>query len=344
MILALDISTDVVINVGVLYVIVVFMSLRFCDTRGVIIVALCCGVLTAIGWYLSSGNTWATAAITNRLLGLLALGFATFLGLRDRAAHIALQEAGMQLARANRVATMGELTASIAHEIKQPLTGIITDTYAASCWLAAEPPNVEGLKESLENIVSAAERASAVTDRIRALVKKEPMRKDSLNLNDVIAEVLFFIRNELQRNHISFQTRLASDLRPVIGDRVQLQQVLLNLILNAVEAMRELDVGRRQVVVTSTNDDSNGVLVMVRDFGKGLSADDRAKLFTAFYTTKPGGMGMGLKISRSIVERHAGRLSAIQNEGSGATFQMWLPIDSQAGSVASQLHRLKLDV
>jgi len=343
-IMALDFHTDADIDAGVLYIVVVFMSISFCDTRGVIIVALCCAILSLIGWYFSLGDIWGVPAIVNRLLGLLAVGFTTYLGLKDRMAQIELQEAWTQLSRANRVATVGELTSSIAHEIKQPITGIINDASVAMNWLAAQPPVLHDMKEALEGIVSAAERANEVMDGIRALVKKEPMRKVLLNLNDVIAEVLLLCHSELQRNRISVQTHLATDLWPVPGDRIHLQQVLLNLILNAVESMRESDAGRRKVVIISKNEGSNGVVVTIRDFGQGLSADDCAKVFTAFYTSKPGGLGMGLTISRSIVERHAGRLSAIQNEGSGATFQMWLPIDSQAGSVASQLHRLKSDV
>jgi len=336
LILAFDVSTDVDINAGVLYIIVVFMSLRFCDTRGVIIVTLCCAVLTVIGWYLSSGNIWGITAITNRLLGFLAVGFATYLGLRDREAHIALQEAWVQLARANRVATLGELTASIGHEIKQPLAAIINDARASLHWLAAQPPDLHEVKASLEMMISGAQRASDITDRVRALVKKEPTRKDSLNLNDVISEVLLFTRSDLLRNRILVRTHLASDPWSIPGDRIQLQQVLLNLILNAVEAMTESDASQRELVITSTNDGSNGVLVMVRDAGKGLSADDLANLFTAFFTSKPTGMGIGLSISRSIVELHSGRLWATQNERSGATFHVWLPVGSTASSAANE--------
>ena len=332
LILIFDICVDVDINVGVLYIIVVFMSIRFCDARGVIIVTLCCAVLTAIGFYLSPGNTWGTTAIANRLLGLLAVGFATYLGLRDRAAQIALHEAWAQLARANRVATMGELTASIGHEIKQPITAILTHANASLRWLAAQPPDLDEVRQTLGMIVSDSRRASEVTDRIRSLVKKEPMRSGPLNLNDVVAEVLNFSRTELQKNGIVVETQLAGDLWPVPADRVQLQQVLLNLILNAVEAMREADADQRQLTITSRRDGPNGVLVVVRDSGKGLSADDLAHLFKAFYTSKPGGMGMGLKISRSIAENHNGRLWATQNERRGATFHLWMPAFEAASS------------
>ena len=344
--LTLDIWTDADINVGVLYVIVVFMSVRVCDARGVVIVTLCCAVLTGIGWYFSPGKIWGTTAIVNRLLGLLAVGFATFLGLRDRAAHIALQVAWEQLARANRIATVGELTASIGHEIKQPITAIITHANTSLRWLDAQPPNLDEAKQTLGMIVRDARRASNVTDRIRALVKKSPIRRDSLNLNDVITEVLLFSRSELQVNRISVESQLASDLWPVSGDRVQLQQVLLNLVLNAVEAMRESDAGQRQLAITSTNDGSTGVLVVVQDFGKGLSADDLAHLFNAFYTRKPEGMGMGLTISRSIVDGHGGRLWATQNERRGATFHMWLPVGSTASAATDQgaAQPLKLNV
>lgn len=335
-ILAIDLLTDVDINVSVLYIIVVFMSIRLTDARGVIVVALCCGVLSMVGWYFCPGNTWGTTAIANRLLGFVAVGFATYLGLRDRATHIALQQAWEQLARANRVATMGELTASIAHEIKQPVAAIIMNANTSLRWLDAQPPNLNEVKQSLEKVVRDGRRASDVTDRIRALVKKEPRRVELLNLNDVIGEVLLLSRGELQRNHISVETQLPSEPWPVPGDRIQLQQVLLNLILNGVEAMRETGDSQSRLAITSKNDGSNGVLVTVRDCGKGLSADDLAHMFSAFYTTKPSGMGMGLAISRSIVELHGGRLWATQNEQRGATFHVWLPVAGEAGSAADQ--------
>ena len=325
-ILALDIWVDVDINVGVLHVIVVFMSIRFCTARGVLVVTLCCAVLTFIGYILSPGDTFGTTAIANRLLGLLAVGFTAFLGIRDRRAHIALQEAWGQIARANRITTMGELTASIAHEIKQPITAIITGANTALRWLGAQPPELEEARQTLGIIINDGRRASNVTDRIRGLVKREPVRTDSLNLNDLIAEVLILCRSELQKSRISVETRLADDLLPVPGDRIQLQQVLLNLVLNANEAMEESGNGQRELLIISANDGPNGVLIMVRDTGKGSSPDDLAHLFNAFYTTKPEGMGMGLTISRSIVQQHGGRLWAMQNEPRGAAFHVSLPV------------------
>jgi C4-dicarboxylate-specific signal transduction histidine kinase len=221
---------------------------------------------------------------------------------------------------------MGELTASIDHEVKQPVASALNNAQAALNFLSAQPPNLDEVKEAIEANVSDLMRAGDVADRIRALVKKEPTRKESLSLNDVVTEVLLLSRGELQRNRISVETQLASNLWPIQGDRIQLQQVLLNLILNAVEALKESDVGRRELAIMSTNDGSNGVFVMVRDFGKGLNAGDVAHLFSPFYTSKPTGMGMGLTISRSIVERHSGRLWATQNERRGATFHVWLPM------------------
>ncbi|HUN97305.1 MAG TPA: ATP-binding protein [Bradyrhizobium sp.] len=337
-ILSLDIWTDVDINVGVLYIIVVFMTIRLSDERGVVVVALACTVLTFIGFILSPGNTWGTTAIVNRLLGLLALGFTAYLGLRDRAAQIALQESSAQLARANRVATMGELTASIAHEVKHPIASVLNNAQASVNFLRAQPPDMDELKDTLEAIVTDGFRVSDIIDRIYSLIKNEPFRKDSLNLNDVILEVLSLSRTELHKNRILVETRLASDLWRIPGDRVQLQQVLLNLILNAAEAMKDSEAGLRELEITSTNNGSNGVHVMVRDSGKGLSADDMAYLFKAFYTSKPLGMGLGLTISRSIAERHSGRLWATNNERCGATFHLWLPMSSahQEGLAAFQ--------
>ena len=336
-ILVLDIWTDVDINVGVLYIIVVFMCIRICDARGVIIVTLCCTVLTFAGWIISPGNTFGTTAIANRLLGLLAVGLTTFLGLRDRAAQIALQEAWMQLARVNRVATMGELTASIAHEIKQPITAMVTNANASLRWLAFQPPELEEVKEALREIVRNGARAGNVTDRIYGLVKKEPISTEALSVNEIISEVLLLAQNELTRNRILVETQLSVGLPSILGDRIQLQQVLLNLSLNAIESMRELTSGERELAITSANDSSNGVVVTVRDSGPGLRQDELPHLFDAFYTTKPRGMGMGLTISRSIVERHGGRLWATQNERSGATFHLWLPLGATAAPESNQV-------
>jgi C4-dicarboxylate-specific signal transduction histidine kinase len=231
----------------------------------------------------------------------------------------------MELAHANRVAMMGQLSASIAHEVSQPITAAVTNAHAALRWLAAMPPAVEEVREALERIIKDGNRASDVMRRIRALIKKAPPGNDGLQINDVILEVMALIRGEAVKNGVSLLTELADGLPRIEGDRVQLQQVILNLAVNAVEAMSGACEGPRELVIHTGAAGSDGVLVAVRDSGPGLTPAGRDRLFEPFYTTKASGLGMGLSICRSIVEAHAGRLWAAANAPRGATFQFTLP-------------------
>jgi PAS domain S-box-containing protein len=239
-------------------------------------------------------------------------------------AQEALQKAQAELAHVARVTTVGALTAAIAHEIKQPIAATVTNAGAGMRWLAAQSPNLEEARQALGRIVRDGNRASEVISRIQALVKKMPPRRDRLDINQVVLEVISMIRGELHRNRVELHTHLAPDLPEVPGDRVQLQQVILNLILNAVEAMSDVADRPRKLAVGSGASDSD-VFVEVRDSGSGLDAANLDRLFDSFYTTKPNGMGMGLSISRSIVEAHGGRLVATQNAPHGAVFRFTLP-------------------
>jgi C4-dicarboxylate-specific signal transduction histidine kinase len=252
------------------------------------------------------------------------VGFVLDLTDRKRAER-AYSQAQMELAHANRVATMGQLSASIAHEISQPIGAALSYANAASHWLAAQPPNLEEVRRDLGFIVESGVRASEVIDRIRALVKKAPPRKDRLEINEAILEVIELARNEIANNHISVRTQLAETLPAIQGDRVQLQQVILNLLINAIEAMSGMSEGPRELLISTTKTDSEGVLVAVRDSGPGLAPERVDRLFESFYTTKPGGLGMGLSICRSIIEAHHGRLWATANTPRGAVFQFTLP-------------------
>jgi predicted ATPase/signal transduction histidine kinase len=233
------------------------------------------------------------------------------------------REVQMELAHANRVATMGQLSASIAHEINQPIGAAITYADAALRWLDAHPPNLEEVREALGLILESGVRAGEVMDRIRAFAKKAPPRKDSLEINEVILEVIALISRETEKNGISAQTQLAETLPLIKGDRVQLQQVLLNLLMNAIEAMSGMSGGPRELLISTVKGDT-GVVVSVRDSGPGLTPESSERLFESFYSTKPGGLGMGLSICRSIVEAHGGRLWANANEPRGAVFQFTL--------------------
>ena len=227
----------------------------------------------------------------------------------------------MELAHANRVATMGQLSASIAHEVKQPIATTATNAAAALRWLGAQPPNLEEARQALGRIVETSHRAGDVVEQIRALIKKAPPRKDRLDINEAIREVIELTRGEAVRTGVSVQARLADDLPLIHGDRVQLQQVILNLIVNAVEAMSGVDAGARELLISTGRAEPDGVLVAVRDTGPGLAPATLDRLFEAFYTTKPSGLGMGLSICRSIIEAHGGRLWAEANEPRGAIFQ-----------------------
>ena len=246
-------------------------------------------------------------------------------------AEAALQRVQSELTHATRVMTLGELTASIAHEVNQPLGAIVTSAGSCARWLASHPPDMEKARRALERIANDGRRAAEVIKRIRSLMKRQAPRKSSLSINEAILEVIALAQAELRRSHILVGTRLA-DLPRVQGDKVQLQQVLLNLIVNAIEAMSGVTERRRDLTITSSMEWPEAIRIEVRDSGTGLDAQNAARLFEPFYTTKVEGMGLGLSISRSIVEAHGGRLSAEANSPHGAVFRFLLPVSEPIGS------------
>ena len=236
------------------------------------------------------------------------------------------RETQMALAHANRVATMGQLTASITHEVNQPITAAVTYALAARRFLSADPPNFREVDGALSLIVKEGNRAGEVVERVRALIKKAPARKDAVAIDDAILEVIALTRAEAANNSVSVRTQFAEGLPRVQGDRVQLQQVMLNLIVNAIQAMSGIGEGARELQISiDAVPSEGGVRVGVRDTGPGLSPESLSRLFEPFYTTKPEGMGMGLSICRSIIEAHGGRLCAIPCEPRGALFQFTIP-------------------
>jgi PAS domain S-box-containing protein len=241
------------------------------------------------------------------------------------------REAQLELAHANRVATMGQLTASITHEVNQPITAAVTYALAARRFLGAEPPNFQEVDDALSLIVKEGNRAGEIVGRIRTLIKKEPARKDAVAINDAILEIISLTRTEAANNSVSVRTQLAEGLPRVQGDRVQLQQVLLNLIINAIEAMRDVGEKERELLISSRNE-PDGVSVEVRDSGPGFVPAALERVFEAFYTTKPGGLGLGLSICRSIMEAHNGRLWASPNVPRGAIFRFIAPAHPAAAS------------
>jgi PAS domain S-box-containing protein len=241
-----------------------------------------------------------------------------------------LRQVQADLAHINRVTTMGELTASLAHEIKQPIAAAVTDAGTCLKWLARDQPDIEEAREAVSRIIKDVNRASEITGRIRSLFKKGEPQRELVDVNEVIREMIALLSGEAGRYSISIHTELATDLPNIRGDRVQLQQVFMNLMLNAIDAMNEMNAAR-ELTIKSQRDPEEQLLISVIDNGVGLPPQRADKIFDAFFTTKPQGTGMGLSISRSIIESHGGRLWAAANSERGATFQFTLPSDVEAG-------------
>ena len=249
-----------------------------------------------------------------------------------KAAEQRFLEAQTEIARIARITTMGELAASIAHELNQPLGSIVTSGDACLRWLKATPPNIDEAQQAVEAIIRDATRASNVVVRTRKLLRRGDRLRESLEINDVINEVLGLLEVELRRNGISLRIEKQENLPPATVDRVLLQQVLLNLIMNAMDAMRAVSDRMRVLSIRIEEQDSGSIIVIVQDSGAGVDPDHLSRIFEAFYTTKAEGIGMGLTISRSIIEAHDGRLWAVANDGPGSSFCFTLPIEKEGES------------
>jgi signal transduction histidine kinase len=248
-----------------------------------------------------------------------------------RRAEETLRKSQAELAHITRVMTMGELAASIAHEINQPLAAVVNNASACLRWLASDSPNLDEARQAARNIVRDGSRAGEVITRIRAILKKTDTENGRVDINQIIRDVVSLMRDEAARNNVTLRMDLPEGLPHVRGDRVQLQQVILNLVMNGIEAMATLTDRPREIVIRSRRHESDSVLVTVYDTGTGIEPKELNKIFDAFYTTKAQGLGMGLAISRSIIEDHGGQLSAIPTEGLGTTFQFTLPAYREEG-------------
>jgi C4-dicarboxylate-specific signal transduction histidine kinase len=249
---------------------------------------------------------------------------------REKAQQALIKTQG-ELAELSRFLTMGELTASIAHEVNQPLTAVVTYGRACLEWLSATPPNLEEARHAARTLVQNGTRAGDIINRIRALFRRQPPTKDWLDLNEVIRESMIFMREEAGKHQIALRTELAVDLPRVNADRVQLEQVILNLVMNAVDAMRDTRSSPKEVVIRSRRESSSEVLVSVEDSGVGIAPEIAERIFDPFFTTKPQGIGMGLSVCRSIIESHNGRLWAVSGQPEGAILQFTVRIDSREG-------------
>ncbi len=236
----------------------------------------------------------------------------------------ALHEAQAGLARANRVSSMGELTASLAHEVNQPIAATITNANTCLRWLSRDQPDLDEARAAASRIVEDGRRASEIVNRVRQLYKKDTLQRELVDLNEIIREMMLLVRGEATRFAILVRTEFAADLPRVMGDRVQLQQVLMNLMINSIDAMRDVD-GTRELTIKSQRGENGQVLIFVSDTGVGLPPQHADQIFNAFFTTKPDGTGMGLRISQSIIDSHGGRLWASNNSPRGAIFQFALP-------------------
>ena len=324
-----DTVTDLEIAFPAFYTVIVLIAVRFCKKRGVVLVGVGCIALTLLSDLVTIDVPPSQAGIINTCISLLAIAATTYLALKIEMEKEVTFEARSQLAHIARVTTLGEMTATIAHEVNQPLTAVLINGNACLHWLDAEPPDLSEARKNIANIVRDANRASGIVVQVRDLTKGLPPENDWLRVNELILATTLLIDREIQRNQISMQTQLSDDEPLIQGDRVQLQQVLLNLLLNAIEALSSVSIGSRHLVIATTKKDLKSVLVSVYDSGNGFPSNDLDRLFDPFYSTKSDGMGMGLTISRSIVESHGGRIWATPNSPCGAVFQFTLPIDSR---------------
>ena len=241
----------------------------------------------------------------------------------------ALRQAQADLTHANRVSSMGELTASLAHEVNQPIAATVTNANTCLRWLSRDQPDLDEARAAVSRIVQDGKRAGDIVNRVRLLFQKGAPQRELVNLNEIIREMIVMLRGEVRRHNITVRIDLATDISEIMGDRVELQQVLMNLMMNSIDAMKNVD-GTRELTVESLRGEDGQVLISVSDTGVGLPPEQADKIFDAFFTTKTHGTGMGLRISRSIVESHGGRLWGSDNSPCGAIFHFTLPSDSKA--------------
>lgn len=318
-----DTITDLEIAVAVFYVAVVLIAAGFLRARSVLVVAASCVVLTLASFMFTRSGAYE-AGVINCALSIGAIVVTTYLALTKSSAILAEHEARAQLVRLARVNSLGELTASIAHEVNQPLTGVINSGNAGLRWLAAEPPNLSKARQALERIIGDANRASSVVERVRSLAKRVEPKAEWLNAAAIVNETIALSRGELDQNHIVIRTHVAKDLPLVFADSVQIQQVLLNIILNAMEAMTTTPPEQREISIELSRHEGGFVEFSIADNGCGISPEEVDGVFDAFHSTKAEGMGIGLAVSRSVVEAHGGRIRAGPRSDGGAEFHFTL--------------------
>lgn len=328
-IFAADTLTDYAVAAACFYAAVILAASRVMSARALVVLAAICIALTGLSFFLTRFGTYRIGLV-NSAIGMLVIVITTYLSLKMEAAKAAVQEAQARLLRVARASTVGELTTSIAHEVNQPLAAIASSAEASQRWLAQAPPNVEKARQTLARILADAHRASDVIARIRGLTQGASPERRGFDLNQAVLEMLALSRSELEQHAVAVNTQFDDELPLVFGDRVQVQQVIGNLILNAVDAMAEIPAGGRRLTLRGLRVDDARVALSVRDHGSGLPLEAPERVFDAFWTTKSGGLGLGLSLSRSILEANGGRIRAEPAEGGGARFVFELPVDAGA--------------
>ena len=326
-----DTFTSLEIAVAVFQILVVLIAVNILPPRGVVGIAAVCMVLTVLSYRLTPAGD-PQAGLINCLISLVAIVSTTYLALRMLAATRALHQAREHLEHTARMNTLGELTASIAHEVNQPLAAIANSGNACLRWMAAEPANLPKARQALERIVADTHRASEVIARVRGMAQRQPPTKQWLNVPDTVNDSMVLLHSELNQQGVVLRLQIDDGLPPMLADQIQIQQVLLNLAMNAVDAMRNVDPDRRILDLSVTHNPRDELHFSVCDQGTGLAQEDCERVFDAFYTTKHDGIGIGLAISRSIIEAHNGRIWASVNPQAGATFHFTLPCGFQ-GSI-----------
>jgi C4-dicarboxylate-specific signal transduction histidine kinase len=315
-----------------LYVLVVLISGRFCRPRQLWLISAGCVLLTLIGQALAHHvvlhqGRHSYVGMFNSFVSIVAINLSTYLILRAKAAEISLYRVQTDLAHVSRTTSMGELTAAIGHEINQPIAGIVTNGGACLRWLAKDPPDLEKTRAAVNRVVRDGNRAAEIVAGIREMFTKGNPQRRPVNVNHLLKETIEVLRNEAERYKVSVRMTPSADAPWVEADPIQLQQVVVNLVMNGIEAMKNIG-GTRDLTIEVTRSEDRDVIVSVSDTGPGLPDQDPETLFDAFFTTKPTGTGMGLAISRSIIEAHQGRLWAKGREQRGATFIFALPLAS----------------
>ena len=324
-----DTVTDYAVAAACFYAAVILAASRLLAARGLIALAAVCIALTALSFFLTRFGTYRIGLV-NSVIGMLVISITTYLALKMEAAKAAVQDAQAKLLRLARASTVGELTTSIAHEVNQPLAAIASSAEAGQRWLAQAPPNLDKARQTMARILADAHRASDVIARIRGLTQGSAPMRQAFDLNQAVDEMLALSRSELDQHGIVVARMFAADLPWVHADRVQVQQVIGNLILNAVDAMTEVDPADRRLSLLTAREGSQSVSLSVRDRGAGLPAEQTERVFDAFWTTKAHGLGLGLSLSRSMIEANGGRIRAERPSGGGACFVFELPATAAA--------------